>query len=216
MKLVFVSDTHLHRPKIPDGHVLIHAGDLTMQGMPWEIEEELKWLGSLPHLHKILIAGNHDFGFDRNSHIPDAETVRKLLIDICGDQGITYLEDEATHDVWGLKIYGAPWQPRFFDWAFNLDRGPDILAKWKMIPDDADIVVTHGPPRGYGDGPQVVGCDDLRDELIHRVKPKIHVSGHIHSGYGDRSHPVLPIRFINASVCDEGYRPVNDPVVVEV
>ena len=126
-----------------------------------------------------------------------------------------YLEDEAaTLD--GVRFWGSPWQPRFYDWAFNLERGSEIRAKWDLIPAATDVLITHGPPLGHGDltsGGKRVGCADLLDR-IHQLRPTFHFFGHIHEGYGVTRDG--DTTFVNASVCDLGYRPVRVPVVVDI
>ena len=101
----------------------------------------------------------------------------------------TYLEDCAT-EIYGVKIYGTPWQPKFCGWAFNLDRGQQLMEKWDMIPDDTDVLITHTPPVGYGDlcatGDRA-GCVDLLMSVQHRIRPKYHIYGHIHEGIGTAS-----------------------------
>jgi len=87
----------------------------------------------------------------------------------------------------GVKFYGSPWQPRFFDWAFNLDRGEEIKKKWDLIPMDTDVLITHGPPYGILDlthEGEKVGCEELMKAVL-RVQPKIHIFGHIHEAYGE-------------------------------
>ena len=204
-KLVLISDTHgLHRSvDLPAGDILIHAGDLSNKGSLEDLTEFIDWLAEQPHQHKIIIAGNHDFCFERQG--PRAR-------EICA--GITYLQDSSVR-VSGLKIYGSPWQPRFFDWAFNVDRGPKLAAIWSQIPTDTDVLVTHGPPYGILDqtrrGP--VGCQDLMLR-IEEVKPRVHIFGHIHEGYGQYQGEYT--HFVNASICDLGYQPCNLPIVVEL
>ena len=124
MKIVAISDTHgLHRSlEIPDGDVLIHAGDLTRHGTLDDVREFNDFLGTLPHPHKIVIAGNHDFCFES-----DREACEELLTNCIYRQ-----DQEVVID--GVKFYGSPWQPWFYDWAFNLERGPEIRAKWDLIP----------------------------------------------------------------------------------
>jgi Icc-related predicted phosphoesterase len=189
---------------VPDGDLLVHAGDLTSRGTVEEVVKAASWLRSLPHRHKVVIAGNHDFLFEQSPGV-----ARGLM------DGLTYLEDgEAV--VEGLRIWGSPWQPRFFDWAFNLDRGAPIRAKWDLIPAGLDLLVTHGPPLGHGDvtvAGQAVGCADLLD-AVRRVRPRWHVFGHIHEGHGITEDGGTT--FVNASTCDVRYRPVNAPVVIEV
>ena len=205
-RLVLISDTHSqHRQvSVPDGDILIHAGDITDHGELEVVRDFNDWLGGLPHPHKLVIAGNHDFCFER---LP-AESAALLT-------NATYLLDSGVK-VAGLAIYGSPWQPWFYDWAFNLQRGPEIRAKWDLIPANTDVLITHGPPAGHGDltlqGDRA-GCVDLLDAL-GRVRPKVHVFGHIHEGYGQTT--VGPTLCVNASTCDAEYRAVNPPVVVEV
>jgi len=128
----------------------------------------------------------------------------------------TYLEDTST-TIYGLKFYGSPWQPEFCGWGFNLKRGRTILDKWDLIPDDTDVLVTHGPPVGYGDlttTGQRAGCVDLLHTVQKRVRPKYHIYGHIHEGYGVRSDGKTV--FVNASTCDLAYSPKNKPIVFDI
>lgn len=204
--IVFIADTHgMHEQVVlPDGDILVHAGDLSMHGELDDVDRFSEWLQGLPHRHKIVIAGNHDFCFERRP-----EEARRRL------RGCFYLQDQAA-EVAGLRFWGSPWQPWFYDWAFNLERGPAIAAKWARIPGDTDVLITHGPPRGHGDrttSGEQVGCADLL-ERIRRVRPRVHVFGHIHEGYGTSREDGMLL--VNASVCTFGYRPVNPPVVVEL
>ncbi len=206
LRVVTISDTHaLHRSiEVPDGDVLIHAGDITRSGDMNEVRDFNDFLGELPHPHKIVIAGNHDFCFER-----EPEAAEALLT------GCTYLRDSSVR-VRGLRVYGSPWQPWFFDWAFNLRRGPEIREKWDLIPDDTDILVTHGPPYGILDRTmrgEAAGCRDLLETIV-RVKPGLHIFGHIHEGYGRYSDGQTV--FVNASSCDFSYRPVNPAVVEQI
>ncbi len=201
--IVAISDTHgMHRSiPIPEGDILVHAGDITGCGSMEELEDFNAFLGELPHRHKVVIAGNHDFCFER-----EAERSRAVLTNA------VYLQDEAA-TVGGIRFYGSPWQPWFLDWAFNLQRGPELRAKWDLIPDDTQVLVTHGPPHGYGDevvGGERVGCQDLL-QAIERVRPRVHICGHIHEGAGVRSngHTV----FLNASSCTVRMEPVNPALV---
>lgn len=210
MKIVCISDTHNCNEQInvPDGDILIHAGDATTVGNFEQIKEFGSWFGSLPHKHKIFIAGNHDWLFETNNSF-----ARTLL-----DSKITYLQDSAI-EIEGLKIYGSPWQPRFFDWAFNLNRGAELAEKWKLIPNDTDILITHGPPNGILDEverqywTENTGCEELR-KRVEIIKPKLHVFGHIHCGYGMKEE--FGVKFVNASTCDEQYLPTQPPIVVEI
>ena len=124
----------------------------------------------------------------------------------------TYLMDEAV-TVEGIRFWGSPWQPWFFDWAFNLQRGAEIRAKWDLIPLQTDVLVTHGPPVGHGDltsRGDAAGCEDLM-EVVRHVRPRLHIFGHIHEGYGVTEED--GIAFFNASSCNLGDNPVNPPLV---
>ena len=206
MRIVCISDTHNRheRVRVPAGELLIHAGDFTVMGLSDEIRAFNEWLGTLPHRRKIVIAGNHEFLFER-----DPETARGLLTNAI------YLQD-ASVTVDGLSIWGSPWQPEFGNLAFNLPRGDWIAQKWKLIPNGTHILVTHGPPYGQNDalkGGRRVGCQDLA-QAIRRVRPMLHVCGHIHQAYGASQDDGT--RFVNASICNESYDPVNAPIVVDL
>lgn len=206
MRIVCLSDTHgLHgRLRVPAGDVLVHAGDFSMAGRADEIEQFDRWLGTLPHAHKVVVAGNHDFLFER-----DPARARALL------RNATYLQDSLT-EIGGLRIWGSPWQPWFFDWAFNLARGPELAARWALVPDAVDVLVTHGPPAEILDrtaSDEDVGCADLA-RALERIRPRLHVFGHIHEGYGRVERDGTT--YVNASNCDLGYRPVHEPIVVEL
>ena len=205
LRLVCLSDTHNHhdRLSVPDGDVLLHAGDFTGGGTAREVEAFGEFLAGLPHREKIVIAGNHDFLFER-----EPERARSLLGDV------TYLQDSGAH-VAGLSVWGSPWQPWFHDWAFNLPRGAALAEKWELVPESVDLLVTHGPPRGILDTTfdgRRVGCEEL--ELARaRIRPRLHLFGHIHEAYG--THRADGILSVNACNCDLCYRPVNAPVVID-
>lgn len=206
MRIVCLSDTHsLHSQiQVPEGDILLHAGDLTRRGHLQELEEAARWLRSLPHQEKILIAGNHDFCLQQQP-----EKARDLL------QGLTYLKDSFCH-CQGLKIYGSPWQPWFHDWAFNLRRGEPLREVWARIPEDSQIVITHGPPQGILDrcyDGREVGCQDLLERL-QVVRPRLHLFGHIHEAYGQRK--VGETLYVNASTCSLHYKPIQAPVVIDM
>ena len=218
MKITLISDTHNKHNQItsslPGGDLLIHAGDISSMGYKHEIQQFCKWFNSLDNYdNKIFIAGNHDFGFQ------DKSNESKEIID--SYKWINYLQDEEMGLQIGdgpmVKIYGSPWQPEFHNWAFNLPRnGWELEQKWNDIPEDTDILITHGPAHGYLDTVvgryENLGCELLVNR-IKKIKPKIHVCGHIHSGYGyvfdGDTH------FINASVLDEQYQYTQKPLTVE-
>ena len=213
-RIVCISDTHNCNEQIsvPDGDWLIHAGDATIRGTIPEIAAFNEWVAALPHKIKIFVAGNHDWLFETNNSY-----ARRML-----DDSIIYLQDSAT-EIEGLKIYGSPWQPRFFDWAFNLMRGAELAEKWKLIPGDVDILVTHCPPNGILDEvprkywTENTGCEELRkrvEEIAARGKLKLHVFGHIHCGYGTSEN--FGVRFVNACNCDESYEPTQGAIVIDL
>ncbi len=208
IRIVCVSDTHNQQGQfvVPPGDILIHAGDLTGWGTLPEIAAVNEWLGRLPHKDKIVIAGNHDFLFEREGAL-----ARSLITNA------SYLQDSMV-ELQGLRFWGSPWQPWFYDWAFNLPRGEALREKWEMIPEGIDVLVTHGPPRSILDltsGGEHVGCEDLRDTVGRMsAPPQLHVFGHIHEAYGiHRTHRTV---FVNASICDLAYRPTNKPVVIDL
>ena len=115
-----------------------------------------------------------------------------------------------------VRFYGSPWQPWFYDWAFNLERGSEIRAKWDLIPEGIDILITHDPPYGIGDltsRGKNVGCQDLL-EVIEKIKPGVHICGQFHEGYGIASNGKTT--FINASGSDHHYQPVNPSVAYDL
>lgn len=209
MRIVCISDTHNQQVKlpiaVPDGDVLIHAGDATLQGTLAEVRVFAEWFAALPHRRKIFVAGNHDWGFQMDR--------RRCLVAL--PINCDYLEDSGI-EIDGVRFWGSPWQPWFMSWAFNLPRGPALKAHWDLIPDNTDVLVTHTPPLGVADDVargESVGCEDML-AAINRVQPQLHVFGHIHSGYG--VYQGGRTKFVNASICDERYAPVNAPIVVDL
>jgi hypothetical protein len=173
---------------------------------------------------KIFIAGNHDFAFDKINK-PHRKGEFDWFHNLMSEENlsqsdVTYLEDsfitiESPEFSRPIKFYGSPWQPEFHNWAFNLPRGEELAAKWEKIPDDVDILITHGPAYGILDYAPIggrVGCEELYRKIVE-VKPKIHVCGHIHDGYGQKT--MGGIEFLNASVLDDRYEHAHKPIVVE-
>lgn len=221
MKLTFISDTHnkhkLLTGDLPGGDILIHSGDISSMGYKHEIESFLTWFDKIDNYDtKVFIAGNHDWGFQTK---PDQ--CRGLLT---GYKTVDYLEDEelvlyldgpnGDKPEENIRIYGTPWQPEFYNWAFNLPKnGPGLQSKWNMIPENTDILITHGPAYGFlddveGRRGQHLGCE-LLAERIKEIKPKIHLCGHIHTGQGHyfdgHTH------YFNASVLNEQYIYTQSP-----
>lgn len=212
MRIVCISDSHLIHDEmavpIPDGDLLIHAGDFTFNGTLDQVRRGLDWFSKYPHPRKIAIAGNHDWFFQKAPGF-----VSVLLRD---HPEITYLQDSEVM-IDNIRIWGSPWTPEFMNWAFNVKRG-ELWRKWEKIPETVDIVVTHGPPSGDLGGVLPVRGEELGDlELFSRImkiRPKLHVSGHIHTGHGLRERG--GVLFANASLLDETYRFVHEPIVVDL
>ena len=204
-RIVAISDTHEKHGQIrvPEGDILVCAGDITINGKPAAVSEFNAWFAAQPHRHKLLIAGNHDFLFEK-----DIGYARSLI-----SPGIIYLENSGC-EIMGLKFWGSPVTPWFFDWAFNKQRGEEIRRFWDEIPADTDVLVTHGPPFGILDknaGGENTGCEELR-RALERVRPRLHIFGHIHEGYGIAEQDEMTL--INACQLDYQYRLVNEPLVV--
>ena len=217
MRITLISDTHTKHDELsydpldlPGGDLLIHAGDIMNSGFKkQEIHEFCKWFEAQDYEHKIFIAGNHDIMFE--NHPLESNT-------IVNNYDVTYLQDDEDI-IDGVKIYGTPWQPWFYDWAFNLPKGgPGLYSKWEAIPKDTDILITHGPPQDHLDmsGPPYnephLGCAMLRVK-VDAQPPKIHVFGHIHGGYGYKFSNGT--HFFNASVLNERYEYTNKPVTFD-
>jgi Icc-related predicted phosphoesterase len=210
-KIVIISDTHGYHDhvRVPPCDILIHAGDITNDIGQKSLRDFLIWFERQPAKHKIFIAGNHDGALEK---WPD---LAKDMIKEYAPSAI-YLENSRC-EIDGIKFWGCPYSPTFYQWYFMADRGEAIKRYWDMIPADTDVLVSHGPPKdildvssydmkGYGDA-------DLR-EAVERIKPKLHCFGHFHYPYGttekiwDDGKKTI---FVNASICDEGYKPVRQP-----
>lgn len=219
-KITFISDTHTKHNQITNdllkdgGDILIHAGDFMNSGYnPMEAIQFFQWYDKIDNYDtKIFIAGNHD-RYMQN----EPEEVKGLLT---GYKTIEYLMDEdmSIYDMdedTSIKIYGSPWSPYFYNWAWNLPRnGPELQEKWGNIPDDTDILICHTMPWGHLDitDNMRVGCELLRFR-VDEIKPKIFVGGHIHSGYGYKFDGHT--HFFNASVLNEQYMYQNLPLNIE-
>ena len=210
--VVAVSDLHGTLPEIPRCDLLLIAGDITPvtnHGLAFQAEwldtVFRAWLNTVAAGTTVFVAGNHDFVFEQAPEL------------VPRDLPAVYLQDSGF--VWeGLKIWGTPWQPWFFDWAFNLQE-PELKAKWALIPADTDILVVHGPPFQYGDGVpsrhgvRYTGSPSLL-ERIQTVRPRLAVFGHIHEGRGEwrLGETVLA----NVTILDEKYNHVHAPWVYQL
>jgi Icc-related predicted phosphoesterase len=212
-----ISDIHGNLPNIPSTDLLIIAGDLcpatdhSLDFQQYWLETSFKyWLRDIDAKFKVFIFGNHDFiGEKRPS---DVAKIFKNL------KNVAYLQDSSV-EFEGLNIYGSPYQLFYYDWAFNLYEN-DIKKKWELIPKNTDILVVHGPAYGIGDyaprpksGGEHTGSPSLL-EKIKEIKPKLFVCGHIHSGYGKYS--IDDTIAVNASLLNEKYELVNEPIMVNL
>ena len=179
--VVCISDTHNLRPDLPPGDLLVHAGDLTRDGTAKELQTQLDWIDRQPHTYKIVIAGNHEIvlGKGRSTEL---ETTRKHGSFQWGS--IVYLEESSINLRFpggrSLTVYGSPWTRKHGNWVFQYEKGADRFTN--RVDDDVDILVTHMPPRHHLD--LALWGDDFLLKELWRVKPKLHVFGHIHEAYG--------------------------------
>lgn len=211
MRLIATSDTHnqLDKIKLPPGDVLCITGDITFNGT---FAEMCKFNYHLEEIRKvinfkkvILVEGNHDFYGQKNG----IKALKELL------PAVDYILQDSGVVIDGVSFYGSPHQPIFFDWAYNLP-SKELIEKWKLIPKEVDVLLTHTPPLGKRDmtiRKEAVGCRHLL-EAIKKRKVGINIFGHIHNGFGiDRTPDTI---FVNSSTCDEKYRPVNPPIVIDI
>jgi Icc-related predicted phosphoesterase len=218
MKILCISDTHTQHKLIPTRFIenadngidtIVHAGDVSGRGYKGEITDFLKWYDKLNFKNKILIAGNHDFFFEEGK----PEDIAAMLAEY---PNITYLNDSGI-EIDGVKFWGSPVQPWFYNWAFNR-KGTDICKHWDMIPNDTHVLLTHGPVKGYLDMTQrgeSVGCPYLLEKISQMTNLKLHVAGHIHEAYGRMDFPDGGI-FVNASVLNLRYEMAHHPIQVEI
>lgn len=211
MKVVAISDVHekWQKLQIPKCDILISCGDYSFHGH-WEVVEEFhEWLNEQDAGHIISVQGNHETWVEKNF-----ERAKKIAEKAC--PAVHFIGTEGVVNVEGVKIYGSAVTPWFHNWAWNVDRGPKMAAHWAKIPDDVDILVTHGPPAGMRDivyrvdgvtPRDRVGCQDLMDRIMQLPKLKHHFFGHIHGSYGHMEFN--GVHYWNCSVCDEMYSPDN-------
>jgi Icc-related predicted phosphoesterase len=215
MKIIATSDLHGDLPETPECDLLIVAGDICpIEGHHdissqafWLVTQFRPWLLSQPAKNKVFIAGNHDYVFQSEG----------FAIDNPYKFGGYYLQDSAV-TIDGVKVWGMPWVPNLPDWAFHAS--DDLLVeKYSQIPDDADIVISHGPVNGILDKThrnENVGAKVSKDNLSPAA---LFVSGHIHESYGFEIHRTgnsSDTVFVNASRMTENYDPVNDFVEIHL
>lgn len=215
MKIIFISDTHEYHEKLkhlPKGDCICFCGDLMNSGHHQSsIINFLDWFKELKYKYKIFIAGNHDRYFENYP-----ENIREIMKEY---PDITYLEDSGI-EIEGIHFWGSPWQPWFLNWAFNLRTNEELREKWDLIPENTDVLLTHGPMYGILDKTidgKNVGCSELL-KRVKQIKPKIHACGHIHEGYNLEyldidGHKTI---CVNASVLNENYILTNRPIKIEI
>src|SRR6185437_12115782 len=219
-----VADLHGILPILEGGDLLIIAGDCTASDTMKQWANFFNWLGKQPYKKKILIAGNHD-NFLQSSfpktelEARDLQELQSFLVEQkeMENPDFEYLCDSGT-EFEGFKIWGSPWTKTFPGMnphckAFTCDTEEELAEKWKMIPDDIDILVTHSPSQGVLDEVECISCGSSS-----LIKPMIksgcslHIFGHIHESYGKFYNPILGITYVNASHINEVYEPINKPV----
>jgi predicted phosphodiesterase len=224
-KIVAISDSHgMHRSldPLPDGDILIHAGDISNVGGQVDVTDFISWFSHQPHSHKIFISGNHDRSFDPKFNNESFFTTLKptwlqaLLMSL--PKNVHYLENSEV-EIEGIRFWGSPWTPWFHGtyWGFNKQRGADIKEVWNQIPHGIDVLITHGPAAHMLDyvprSDEYVGCADLRYK-IQEIKPLLHISGHIHEGYGCEYDGETI--YLNASSVNFNYIIKNKPWEIEI
>lgn len=209
MKIVIISDTHCKWSSIaiPTCDLLISCGDYSFRG-EWNIVKDFhSWLDKVPATNVISVQGNHELWVEKNF-----QEAKLIAQEVC-PRG--HFIEEGLIEIDGIKIWGSAWSPWFNNWAYNAYRGEDIKKHWDKIPDDIDILITHGPPAGildmvrYANGTpkEHAGCTNLRDKVFTLNKLKLHCFGHMHSESGELD--INGVKFINASICDELYSATN-------
>jgi Icc-related predicted phosphoesterase len=208
MKAVVISDTHnLHEYlTLPPGDILIHAGDFTRSGTVQEFERFGKWLQDLPYKYIIVTYGNHDWLGQE-----DPVLAEKLL-------GRANVLHEKSLEIEGIRFYGAAWQPEFYQWAFNVPRDATAVKNWAKIPEDTNVLITHGPPYGtldfVSDGLSVenVGCAALAERILALPNLTTSIFGHIHENHGVVKKG--EITYINVSSTNDLYSNIFPPIEV--
>lgn len=213
MKICCVADTHCdynYIPLIPTVDIFIHGGDIDIQN-----EAQLKGfnevLNKIPTKYKIVIGGNHDTYLERLGMI----LIQKEL------NNCVYLENSGV-EIEGIKFWGSPITPFFNNWAFNRERGEEIKKYWNLIPNDVNILLTHGAPYNImdlvllanGEPGDHEGDLDLKNRIKELKNLKYHIFGHFHASYGIEEKN--NIKHINASLMNEEYKLVKKPIIINI
>jgi Icc-related predicted phosphoesterase len=233
MKITFISDTHTYMYDynnnykeliLPEGDILCCSGDIMSSGYnEGEIIHFLKWINKQSFRYKIFIAGNHDRVFE------DKPLIANEIITKYAGEGVIYLQNTSI-EIEGLTFYGTPHQPYFGGWAFNVPDFEKLINIYQQIPDNVDVLLTHCPPYGILDqshrtyyhnpsGENHLGSIELKEVLaakqLSKTQPRVVAFGHIH-GDGGKQLQIDDTLYINASLCDELYEPVNNIVSIEL
>eukprot|EP01062_Namystynia_karyoxenos_P074839 TRINITY_DN7187_c0_g1_i1.p2 TRINITY_DN7187_c0_g1~~TRINITY_DN7187_c0_g1_i1.p2 ORF type:complete len:274 (+),score=71.70 TRINITY_DN7187_c0_g1_i1:99-824(+) len=219
LRLVILSDTHTKHGQIelPDGDVLLHAGDFTYFGGAEHWQSFNAWLGQLQgrYAARVVTCGNHEGHEGRGGPLRDltaAQVSQRLpnathvLIDGAAEVAVR-------QDVRPLRIYGAPWQPQWCGTGYHREDGD---LRWPGLERGIDIAVTHSPPYGHGDASHGQGSHTLMRKIA-AAAPLVHCFGHVHEGGGYQKQHERTL-FVNAACCGgrTGYDLVRGPTVVDV
>ena len=208
MRIVATSDTHGYQPPFSDwGEVIVIAGDLTAFGQREDLQKFSRWILREAKQRKaiVFVAGNHDWVFQSDTRA--INSFKKLWAEA---GNIHYLEDSGV-EIDGVKFWGSPWTPMFYNWAF-MRPDNELQEIWAKIPADTDVLITHGPPQGILDLTRrgsKAGSQTLWDR-VREIEPKVHIFGHIHEAHGQVQQGRT--RFYNVAFCDVDYAPVQPPV----
>lgn len=230
MKVTAISDMHgIYKSyTIPESDILCICGDIvplriqssTESSIKWFAEEFLPWCVEQPVDHVYFIAGNHDWFLQRTS----LNMINKYC-EIYGKGKVTYLIDQAAKyekDGQTYNIYGTPWCHQFGYWAFMIP-DDEMREKFKKIPENTDILLSHDAPFGRTDllmqspyhlAKGHIGNEPMRERL-EEISPKLHFTGHLHSC----NH--VPTEYNNTttvcvSMLDEDYRCVYEPFTISI
>lgn len=221
LKIIAISDTHTkhNQVQVPEGDVLVHCGDWTNRGEESSVKSFLDWFSAQPHQHKVFIAGNHELSLEGVNR----KKILKL-IDTYTNDNLHFLENSSIV-IEGLNFYGSPATPYYGGWAFNFQRGKSIAMEWEKIPDNTNVLITHGPSYGILDLVEDLpfnrgrdlhqGCQDLKNRIAYLRELELHLCGHLHTD-GGKSVKVNGVTYVNAAICTESYQPTNPPVVIDL
>lgn len=226
-----IADLHGYEPKLPGGDLLILAGDYTAADKMTQWGKFFRWVKEQPYRKKVLIAGNHDGFFESGfpkcqEEADDLKEVQSFLKERgeMDDPDFEYLCDSGT-EFEGLKIWGTPWTPWFHGVnpkckAF-MDSEGYLTKRFKLIPNNLDILITHGPMLHVLDGNYdgyACGSKALR-EAVDRARPRFHVFGHIHEQGNNQlmyKHVGPNTWCVNCSYVNENYKPVFNYIRLEL